>query len=220
MLCEGDTYIYLQTGKYVDSCSQNYDAEDGVFIRTTDVTGSYNNSLSYDVDVEDHYDALVKEKAFAGNVPGGSVYALTDLERYFLYYDTLISVCKAGEASDDSSLAFGVFERNGDKLEKRYYSATKKPKKTKSLLIARIGRKDIKKSCNDIAAILGDETSEEVKAYGEYITIVDEEDEPEPQNDATSSRICFDNSGLLGWIVCPLVEAGSHIGNYLYDHIE
>lgn len=227
ILCDGNDYMLTTSGTYADACSRTYDDLNAEFTYSPGIVDRFrhfddNDNVSLDTSKEDYLDRLVKEKTFSGNVPGGSIYKLTDLETYFLYYDTFINVCSNGEATEDNTLTYKVLvmNRTTGKLETKYFSALDNPKAKTKIIIMKQGSKKIKKSCKEMAEVLGDENSAEVKAYKEYIDVVGVEGEEEEPETAVSSRICFDKSGMIGWIICPIIEAGAEIGSYMYQEIE
>ena len=223
VFCKGDEFLILGSGSSA-SCHETFNDQKGYFSAPTDGYAFYDNSIAVaDTSQEDYLDKLVKDKAFAGDVPGGSLYELTDLEQYFLLNDTFLHVCAHDEEpSDDSSLDYGILIRDqqSGKLVKKYFPAASKPGKSAKFAIRKKGDAVVKMSCDEIAKTLADENSAEIKAYKEYIKEVQVEEEDSEPVTAPDDEICMDNSGAVGWMVCPLIEAGSEIASFMYNEIE
>lgn len=223
VFCKGDEFLILGRGSS-GSCHETFNDQKGYFLSPMVGGLFYDNNIAVaNTSQEDYLDKLVKDKSFAGDVPGGSLYELTDLEQYFLLNDTFLHVCAKDEpASDDSSLGYGVFIRDqqSGELVKKYFPEASEPSKNTKFTIRKKGDANVKMSCKEIAETLANEDSAEMKAYKEYIKEVPvEEEDPEPVT-MPDDDICFDNSGALGWVVCPLIEAGSEIASFMYDEIE
>ena len=231
IICNGKDERFFLKGSIGDSCAATYDNPDGEFMDQ----GGFIDELidqqifysgSKDIKTEsyesDYLDKLVAKNSFNSKVPGGSLYKLTDLETYFLYYDTFTNVC-AGSATDIKDDTYEVLVPNAStgKLEKKFFFQLNKPKRDQKIIIAELGKLEfITKSCDDLVATLNDKDSDEVKAFQEYVdTVGIESVAGEPEN-AEDDRMCYDNSGALGWVICPLIQAGSEIASYMYNEIE
>ena len=221
IFCADNKYRIFRKGTYVDSCEQTFDDPSAKFLANAWKADNATD-VSRDTSEVDYLDNIVKDTAFSDDIPGNSLYDMTDLEQYFLLYDTFINVCVAGDGSDDDTLSYGIYMRKQgtNEYEKKYFSEKIKPKSGTKILLRMKGSKKVKMSCKAMAAILGDENSDELKAYKDYIDVVGSEGEEEEPETAVSNKICFDKSGMIGWIICPIIEAGAEIGSYMYQEIE
>lgn len=67
---------------------------------------------------EDYFEKVVTDKTFGGNVPGGSLSSLTNLEKYYVYYNTFREVCATGEPHfGDTGLDYQIKTYNPDTKE-------------------------------------------------------------------------------------------------------
>lgn len=230
IVCDGDKGHLFESDSLTDKsksdghCKEAYEGKDESFSFPSPTYGSYENDVK--VNQEDYLDELVKNVRFGGDIPGGSLYALTDLEKYYLKYETFINVCTDGKEPSDSKSGDYYFEilmpDSDGELKTKYFSLSKdtykKVNKPSFKLMAR-GNKSY--TCSDLAKTLNNKNSSEVKAYAEYIKEVGVENEKEsPATEQSNEGVCYKGAGALGWLLCPIIDGVSKIGDKVWGWIE
>ena len=222
IICDGAKFRVFKNGdaSLTDNCAGTFDMASGQFKGNG---ASSDTEISTSSSKNDYLDKLVAEKAFGNNVPAGSVYKFTDLERYYLYYDTFTKVCTAGEGSDDSNLTYNILVYNSatGELEKKYFSELRDVEQNDKILLA---LSEGKKSCAAIAKILGNANSKEVKAYMAYLGVTGGTEAEAPAAASTTENSCYQAAGKLGWLLCPVMEGMSNTlstiwENYIYPSL-
>ena len=222
IICDGAKFRVFKNGdaSLTDNCAGTFDMASGQFKGNG---ASSDTEISTSSSKNDYLDKLVAEKAFGNNVPADSVYKFTDLERYYLYYDTFTKVCTAGEGSDDSSLTYNILVYNSatGELEKKYFSELRDVEQNDKILLA---LSEGKKSCAAIAKILGNANSKEVKAYMAYLGVTGGTEAEAPAAASTTENSCYQAAGKLGWLLCPVMEGMSNTlstiwENYIYPSL-
>ncbi len=114
-----------------------------------------------------YYENMIIDKVFNNNVPGGSLYELTDLEKYYVYYDSFVTACTIGGTPnfDAPDLAYQiiVFNPSTGRFEKAGFSQ----KNDTNELVYTFNGQAI--SCGNLASMLGYEGNVFFKAYHDEV---------------------------------------------------
>lgn len=111
----------------------------------------------------EYYDNMIVDKVFNGDVPGGSLYTLTDLEKYYVYYNSFTAACTTGGTPnfDAPDLAYQVivFNPSTGRFEKAGFS---QKNDTDESVYTFFGGSA---TCGTLASMLGYEGNVFFKAY-------------------------------------------------------
>lgn len=129
------------------------------------------NSFLPNVRALEYYEEMVTDKVFNNNVPGGSLYSLTDLEKYYVYYNSFQIACATGNANFNTpDLAYQVilFNSSTGRFEKAGFSQ----KNGGNHLVYTFNGEAMQ--CSNLAGMLGYEDNIFFKAYhNEIMTGID-----------------------------------------------
>lgn len=173
----------------------------------------------------DYFKELITDKTFGGNVPGGNLLKLTNLEEYYANKDAFESICVSGNPHfGNSDLAYQVMAWNPDsgQFEKAGYTQ----KEDGNYEVWVWGNK---KSCQELADSLNegplfDAYKERMEHAEEYKDIdpgveVGYAEGGQQTSGGSDTSACYDGSGALGWILCPVIDSINNIGGWMWKNV-
>lgn len=146
---------------------------------------------------------------------------LTVTEKYILYWNGLKEVVTANSGAPNGNIKYWLV---GTEFKNDYnlvcssgckVTTLDRSSKLKSLQAISGSNPTVLELINELdydAEDFGEVATPEEDVYQE---IVDDSN-----NNTRSRKLCFANSGVLGWILCPIIEAASGIGEHMWNQIE
>lgn len=114
-----------------------------------------------------YYEDMITDKVFNNDIPGGSLYTLTDLEKYYVYYNSFTAACTMGGTPnfDAPDLAYQVIVFNPS--TGRFQKAGFSQKNDTDKLVYTFNGDSV--TCGNLTLMLGYEGNAFFKAYHDEI---------------------------------------------------